>query len=754
MPDSIDPIAPTPPTDLQPAEPVKLTLPDEDSDRDRNLWCALLVLMTLLAFSPAFFADFLWDDERHVVNNPLLQDFHDLQRIWVGVFEMPTYQLPQYYPLTHTGFWLQYQIWQLWPVGYHAVNVLLHAGAALLLWRVLLRLKFPVAYVAAALFALHPVAVESVVWVSELKNVLALSLGLGSLLMYLRYVDALEDETKVDEVPKWYGLSLGLFVAALLSKTIASSLPAVIILILWWQRRLARRAVAMLAPFFAIGIAAGALTSYMEENHVNAKGVLWDFSAAERVIMAGRNVWFYLSKVVAPVNLSFVYEKWSIDPASAVNWLFPAAVIAVLGMLLLLHKRIGRGPFVAAAIFVGTLIPALGFFNVYPMRYAYAADHFQYISMISLIVGGTWLGHRALSRVAPGSVVAKVIAAAVVCVVLIVLTSQRAWAFENDETLWRDTIAKNRTAPMPRSNLSRFLHQKAIALEKLAVLDDAAGRTSEADDAREQAVASRAEARALALEAKSLDDRDAAPYELLARLDQEANRIDEALFNFRKAVELEPIAHDRTESMRDIGLILESQGKLEEAMAEYAEILAIKPLAPTALHRTAILSEMFADKTVDPAQRELLYRNALGAYVKLINSRGTDDDAAINARRDFGRLCAKLIPTGQIVPDPNAAAEGRVDLMQEAISQLRVYLEVRPDDASAWNELAFLYGRMGDFLQAESYFKAALNIDKENVEAKRGLELIAMMRDESRRKAATRAATQATTQETTQPASP
>ena len=216
----------------------------------QELWAALLVFLALIiVYLPAIKGGFIWDDNNHVTK-PELRSLHGLWRIW---FEVGATQ--QYYPLLHSAFWLEYRLWKDNPVGYHVVNLLLHVSAATMLFVILRRLKIAGAILAAAIFALHPVAVESVAWIAEQKNTLSMVFYLGALLMYLRF-----DEKRRRQD---YFLALGLFVLALLSKTVTATLPGALLVIFWWQRgKLSwRRDVRPLVPWFGLGAISGLFTA-------------------------------------------------------------------------------------------------------------------------------------------------------------------------------------------------------------------------------------------------------------------------------------------------------------------------------------------------------------------------------------------------------------------------------------------------------------------------------------------------------------
>lgn len=220
-------------------QPFVITMPDDPaSGNDWYLWAAVLALLALVAFWPAINGTFLWDDDQYVTHNHALLDASGLKEIW----KIPPGTI-QYYPLTFTVFWVEHHIWENNALGYRVVNLLLHAGAAVVLWRILRRLKIPGAWAAAAIWAVHPLQAESVCWISECKNVLSGVLALGSVLFYLEFAglyDPSSNRRTWNLNADWqtYAISAGLFLLAMLAKTAVVFLPLAILLILWWKGRL------------------------------------------------------------------------------------------------------------------------------------------------------------------------------------------------------------------------------------------------------------------------------------------------------------------------------------------------------------------------------------------------------------------------------------------------------------------------------------------------------------------------------------
>jgi protein O-mannosyl-transferase len=404
------------------------------ADNSPRGWQRILLIalpvITLVAYLPAIRGGFIWDDDRHVWANHTLLNLRGLAHIWFR----PSY-LPQWYPMTHTSFWLEYRLWGANPLPFHIDNVLLHSASALLLFTLLGRLKIRGALLAAVIFALHPIEVESVAWISERKNVLSTFFALLSVLAYLQTSDR-----------RWPVESFLLFALAMLSKTVASTLPAVLLVILWWRDGQVRwREVVRLLPFFLLSIGLGYFTAKTEVDYVGARGPDWDLSAAQRILIAGRAVWFYLAKLVWPVNLTFSYPRWTVDPRAVWLLAFPLAAVGMTIAAWLLRRVAGRGLLAALLIFAGVLTPALGFFNTYPMRYSFVADHFQYTAGIAIIV----LLSAAIVRVLPERVVVLVLV-----LVMGVLTWRQARVYAGPEMLWRDVIAKNPSSWLALENLA------------------------------------------------------------------------------------------------------------------------------------------------------------------------------------------------------------------------------------------------------------------------------------------------------------
>jgi protein O-mannosyl-transferase len=556
------------------------------ANRHWQIWLLLpaLLLAAFAAYQPVWHGGMLWDDDGHITD-PHLRSTHGLWRIWVDPFATQ-----QYYPLTHTAFWLQYKLWGDGTLGYHLVNIVLHALAAFLVALILRELNIPGAILAAVIFALHPVHVESVAWISELKNTLSCLLYLSAMLAYVHF----DRRGKI----RIYILALALFLLALLSKTMTATLPAALLIVFWWKRgRLSLRYdVWPLIPFFALGISAGLFTVWVERTVIGAQGAGFHFIFIERLLIAGRAFWFYLGKLFWPANLIFIYPRWEINPGDWRQFLYPAGVALLIAGLWLLRKR-SRAPLAALLFFGGTLFPALGFFNVFSFRFSFVADHFQYLASLGII---TLFSAGIVLLFQRWHVPAK--AAVFGVLVLAGILAFSSWSYSRQyvdiKTLYSSTIQRNPSCWLAYLNLGKLeLHDRAIAqamihlTEALRLKPDLAeahynmglgmhrlGRLDEAIAAYRQAL--------------QLKSNLPEAYNNIGNALQEMGRVDEAIPQYEIALRLEP---DFVYALNNLGYALQKKGRLMESAASFREALRIKPDYADAqknLTRTLLLIRM------------------------------------------------------------------------------------------------------------------------------------------------------------------
>ena len=631
-------------------ESAKSTAPKRDDRWQAVLPGLILFLLVVAAYLPALHCQFIWDDDFYVLKDASLRSLKGLWHFWTqpGASE-------QYYPLTYSSFWVDYHLWGLNPLPYHSENILLHAVNVILVWRILRRLNVPGAWLGAALFALHPVCVESVAWVSERKNTLAGLFFLLSLQAAIEFwlpqtgVVGGKNETAAFGPRKFFWLSLLFYVCALWSKSVTMVLPGIILLLVWWKRgRLKWKDGLPLLPFLALGLVLGFITALLEHKFVvdAANGDEWQVSWPARFIIAGRNVWFYLGKLFWPHPLMFVYPRWETNAARPLAYLPLAAAIGVFAVLWF-KRRTWTGPLlIAGCYFVIALFPALGFFNAYPFRYSFVADHFQYLAAIGPLALAA-AGVTCLARRFPQGQVFKHCLAGAILLAFFVLAWRQCHVYQNLEVLWRDTLAHNPSAWMAEDNLGRYL--------------------------------------------------------------TEAGRFDEADSHYRKAIEIRPEDHI---AYYDLGLEAAVRGNLDDALGYFAKTLALCPNFPMAHYEVGNIwaRQGMLDGAVSEYKTALkaLPHLALGHFnlANALARQGKLDDAAaeynqtLEEQPDYAPAYAAL---GRI-----SAAKGKPD---ETIGYYRDALNIDPNSVEALANLANALVSKGQFDEAITDYRSALQFD-------------------------------------------
>lgn len=541
----------------------------------------LLLSATLAAYWPGLTGALLWDDAGHVTS-PALQSWAGLLRIW---FEPGATQ--QYYPLLHSAFWLEHLLWGDAPLGYHLINVLWHATSAWLFFIILRRLAVPGALVAAALFALHPIGVESVAWISEQKNTLSLVFYLAAALAWLRFED--------QRTPRRYAVATLWFCAALLTKTVTATLPCALLVLAWWRRgRVSWRSdVVPLLPWLVLGIAAGLGTAWFESSQIGAQGSDFALGPLERGLLAGRVVWFYLGKLVWPVDLAFFYPRWNIDAAEWWQWLFPLGTGAVLAVAAWWSRR-DRAPLAAALLFGGTLFPVLGFVNVYPFMFSYVADHFQYHASLALFAFFTAAAVRGWQP-RPWPRWSGPTAAAAVLLFAATLTSQQSAHYRDEITLYRATLARSPESWVAHLNLGVALADAGQNQEALPHLQRAQALKADHPETLNSLgnvlnqLGRPGEARPLLERAVQLSPRFATAHNTLGTVRMALNESDAGLASLRRAVELDA----RFVLARvNLGWALAHTGRPAEALAQLEQARRLAPADANVELKTALVYAM------------------------------------------------------------------------------------------------------------------------------------------------------------------
>lgn len=548
-----------------------------------------LLLATLVAYGPCLRGDFLWDDAGHVTS-PSLRSWTGLWRIWSepGVTQ-------QYYPLLHSAFWLEHRLWGDATVGYHLINVVWHAISASLFVAILRRLHVPGAWLAGLLFALHPVCVESVAWISEQKNTLSTVFYLAAALAWLRFAEtnsqlvgcqlagANEVRAGSPRTPwRVYALATLFYLCALLTKSVTATLPAALLVVAWWQRgRLHwRRDLGPLLPWLAAGVGAGLFTAWFERVGIGAQGTDFNLSLVERGLLAGRVFWFYLAKLVWPVDLAFFYPRWHVDASVGWQYLFPSAALALLGVLIWrVQQGRGRGVLAAFLLFGGTLFPVLGFVNVYPFVFSYVADHFQYLASLGPIALVAAAGTVGLARLRGPRWLGPTVATGLL-LVLAGLTWQQSRMYRDVFALYETTLERNPSSWTAHLNLGTALSEAGKPNEALPHLRRALELKPDFTEILNSLgnVLNRlgrpAEARPLLERAIQLQPRFATAHNTLGVVLMSLGRTEDGLASFQRAVAIDPML---TVARVNLGWALANSGHSSEAIAELEHALQLQP---------------------------------------------------------------------------------------------------------------------------------------------------------------------------------
>lgn len=533
----------------------------------RSIRAAFIVLIVLVVYLPAMRAGFIWDDDLFLTENPLIKADDGLYRFWF------TTEPPDYFPLVSSVLWVEWRLWGMDATGYHLLNIVLHAISSVLIWLVLQRLKIPGAWLAALIFAVHPVNVESVAWITERKNTQPMVFYLLSLLSYFQF--------ERDGGRRWYFAALFSFLLALLSKTSIVMLPFVLLVCAWWQRgRIEQKDVVRAIPFFVLAGVLGLVTVWYQYNVAIGDDVFRTTGFLPRLAGAGWAVWFYVYKVIIPHKLTFMYPLWQIDGASIVSYLPVLLLVACLGVCWRYRKGWGRAPFFGLGYFVVTLFPVLGFFDINFMRYTLVTDHWQYTSIIGIIALVVAMGIRAQENWHAHFRKFGAVGSTAIVGLFCVLTWSQCHIYKDVEALWRDTVSKNPKAWMAHNNLGTAL----LAKERF---EEAAFHSSEAlrmnpghakiHCALGAALAGMGrfeEAVRHFSEGLELNPNMAAAHSDLGRALSALGRDDEAIEHFHQALQLDS---GSAEAHMGFGIAMARKGKLDKAMEHFSQAVRLDP---------------------------------------------------------------------------------------------------------------------------------------------------------------------------------
>ena len=606
----------------------------------------VLGLLAVVPYLPAMlWGGFIWDDAIITKADPV-REVSGLWQIWFSPSAIE--EEVHYWPLVYTTFWLEHKLWGFDPTGYHIVNVLLHLANTLLLWHLLRRLPVPGAWVVAAVFAVHPLHVESVAWVIERKDVLSGLFYLSAVLTYMRFVEQPSRGR--------YAGSLALYAAGMLSKSIVVTLPVALLIWHWWkQGRVTSTELLRVVPFFAVGliIAVGDLSFSWSLEPVSL-----GYSLTERMLIAGRALWFYVGKLLWPMDLVvIIYPLWDIRVSDPLAWGYLLAAVALAVALWHFRPQIGRGPLAGALFFAVTLSPVLGFIEHGYMQYAFVADRFQYlagIGVMAVVIGAATYGVGRLPSLWQKGALGVT---AVALVALGMLTWRQAGVYQDNETFYRHIIALNPQARDVHHNLGSVLYKQG--------------------------------------------------------------RYEEALDATRVAVEQRP---DFAKTRANLGLILTELGHLEEAEAHLRRAIALNPQVQHGhlnLGKALIKQGRFAEG-IDTTRVALeqdpdsfqAHANLGAAFAAL----GHSDEAEPHLRRAIA-----LNPQAKRANFNLGFILYKQGRYEEALAPARAAAEQRPNYFQAHANLGFILIELEHFEEAEQPLRRALVLNSQDVDLSRKL---------------------------------
>ena len=699
-----------------------LTTATSYSRQDALALVALGLLVVVCYLPTMLWGGFVWDDNTCIKVDPV-RDVSGLWQIWLSPSDIEREK--HYWPLVYTTFWLEHKLWGFAPAGYHIVNVLLHLVNTLLVWHLVRRLAVPGAWVVAAVFAVHPLHVESVAWVIERKDVLSGLFYLAAVLAWMRFVE--------QPRPRYYVGSLALYAAGLLSKSIVITLPVALLIWHWWQRgRVTSTDLLRLVPFGVIGLAitVGDLLFYWSGGAVPI-----DYSLTERTLIASRALWFYAGKLLWPTNLAVIYPLWDIRVADPLAWGYLIVAVALAVALWCFRHQIGRGPLAGALFFVVTLSPVLGFVDYGYMQYAFVADRFQYLAglgVMAVVIGAATYGVRRLSGLWHKG--ARIVVA-VVIVVLGLLTWRQASIYQDSETFWRHIIALNPQARNAHLNLGSALQKQ--------------GRYAEALDATRVAVEQRPDyfkthvllgAVLTALErfeeaethlhrALALDPQGQGAHLNLGDVLYKQGRYAEALKTTRIAVEQDP---DFFEAHVNLGAILTALGRFEEAETHLHRALALNPQDVDTFRKLAelLMPQGHYEEAIDVlAQAAALDPDSQqAAELHVLMGQAAQENGQPEAAAEYYMHAIEIDPHHAAALHWLATLRSEQQRYDEMLELLQRLIDIDPSDAAIHSNMGIALFYLGRNDEALQRFDQALSLDPtlENARANREALLEAM----------------------------
>jgi len=644
----------------------------------------VIAFSTFAAFLPTLQNQFVsWDDDKNFLENPHYRGLGWTQLRW-----MWTTHLGHYIPLTWMTLGLDYLLWGMNPVGYHLTNLLLHAANAVVFFFVVRRLLaralpspsehgYALAVssgVAALVFAIHPLRVESVAWVTERRDVLS---GLFYLLTILLYLRARERE---ERGRGWYWLSVAAFVCALLSKSMVVNLPVVLLILdvyplrrlggaVGWLSESARRVYVEKIPFVLLAAGASAIALMAQLSHDTMVSVV-QLSGLGRLAVSAYGLSFYLWKMVAPVNLSPLYElPPTVNPWAPPFLLSYGVVVAITAIVLAFRRRVPGLP-AAWVAYIVVLLPVLGIFQSGPQI---AADRYTYLASLgwAILVSAGVLSHwRRRPFLFTGL-------AACVLFGLGILTWNQVQVWRDSEKLWTHALATYPKSSIAENNLGNVRADQS----KLA----------EAIEHYRQAL--------------DINPEHASAHYNLGNVLAQQGMLAEASEHHRQALRLKP---DYADAHNNLGNVLAQQGMLAEASEQYQRALQIRPDDADAHNNlgTALAQQGKLSEAVDH------YRQALEIkpdFAKAASNLGSAlaQQGKLSEAVEHYRRALKIKPDYAEAHNDWGVALARQGKPAEAVEHFRRALEIKPDFAKAASNLGLALAQQGKLAEVVEHSRRA-----------------------------------------------
>jgi protein O-mannosyl-transferase len=615
---------------------------------------AIIFAFAFIAYYPCMSGGFIWDDKMLLTENEIIKAPDGLYRFWC------TTEPTDYWPVTYTAFWFEWRLWGMNPTGYHVANLILHVVEGWLIWYILSKFSIPGAFLAGLIFVVHPVNVESVAWIAQRKNTMALLFFLLSIFCYVQAETQPTTQNRLYRhgVDLWYMFSLVTFMLAILSKGSVVILPVLLLGIIWWRRRPMAWDLLRITPFFVAAVGFTAVNVWFQTH--GTREVIRDAGLMERLLGAGAVIWFYLYKTLLPINLDFVYPQWKIDINSLLWWLPILTALMVTAVLWWCRKGWSRPFFFAWCFFCVALVPVMGLTDSYFMKFSLVADHYQHIAIIGVIalVSAGWSEWYRHSRGAKHW--AAMMVAIMALGMLAFLTWRQSGYYRDEMTLYQVTLGNDPNCWLVHNNLG--------------VIFAEAGRPHEALEHYQQAL--------------RVKPKYANFYNNLANVLKDMGKLPEAIEQYQYALRLDP---NSAEIHYNLGQALVKIGQYPEAIEQYRQAVNLKPYYSEALNSLG-LALVNVGRVAESIE---IYKKALAINPNYIS-----------AHNNLGyALCMK-------------------NQTQEAIQHFEWSLKLKPDDPDVHLNLGNALYMSSQPDKAIEHYRQALKLNSRSPEAHNSLGVV------------------------------